>query len=77
VVDDSLGIAAELEAQMQLVVDTYECEWKRAVTDPETRKRFHHFVNSERGDEHVVFVQERGQIRPATPEERNLQRVAG
>lgn len=77
VIDNSLGIAAELEAQMQLVVDTYECEWKKAVTDPQTRQRFHHFVNSERGDEHVVFVQERGQIRPATPEERNLQRVAG
>ncbi|TWG88425.1 nitrite reductase (NADH) large subunit [Cupriavidus gilardii J11] len=69
VLDDSLGIAAELEAQMQHVVDTYECEWKKAVTDPQTRKRFHHFVNSDRGDEHVVFVQERGQIRPATPQE--------
>jgi nitrite reductase (NADH) large subunit len=27
-------------------------------------------VNSERPDEHVVFVEERGQIRPARPEER-------
>ncbi|MGY8527323.1 nitrite reductase large subunit NirB [Paracidovorax citrulli] len=70
VLDDSLGIAAELEAQMQHVVNTYECEWKKAVTDPETRKRFRHFVNSEQGDEHVVFVEERGQIRPATAQER-------
>ena len=43
----SLGVAAELEAEMQHVVDTYECEWKKAVTDPETRKRFRHFVNSD------------------------------
>src|SRR5690606_26041524 len=31
VVDDSLGIAQELEARMQHVVDTYACEWKEAV----------------------------------------------
>ncbi|MFC4764639.1 nitrite reductase large subunit NirB [Dyella koreensis] len=70
VIDDRLGIAAELEAQMKLVVDTYECEWKRAVSDPETRRRFQHFVNSEASDDHVVFVPERGQIRPATAEEK-------
>ncbi|QBR03313.1 nitrite reductase large subunit [Paraburkholderia pallida] len=70
VVHDKLGLAAELEAEMQLVVDTYECEWKKAVTDPQTRRRFRHFVNSDAGDHHVSFVEERGQIRPATPEER-------
>jgi nitrite reductase (NADH) large subunit len=71
VVHDSLGIAAELEAQMKHVVDTYQCEWKMAITDPQTRKRFRHFVNSDKGDENVTFVEERGQIRPATPDERN------
>jgi nitrite reductase (NADH) large subunit len=70
VVRDKLGIAAELEADMQRVVDTYQCEWKAAVTNPETRKRFRQFVNSDQPDPNVVFVQERGQIRPATPEER-------
>ncbi len=70
IVHDKLGIGAELEAEMQLVVDTYECEWKKAVTDPQTRRRFRHFVNSEEGDQHVTFVEARGQIRPATPEER-------
>ena len=70
VVHDRLGLAAELEADMRNVVDTYECEWKKAVTDPETRKRFRHFVNSDRLDENIVFVEERGQIRPATPDER-------
>jgi nitrite reductase (NADH) large subunit len=70
VVDDKLGIGAELEADMQLVVDTYACEWKNAVEDPEVRKRFRHFVNSEAKDENVVFMPERGQVRPATVEER-------
>ncbi|MDR5817755.1 nitrite reductase large subunit NirB [Caballeronia sp. LZ033] len=70
VVNDKLDIAAELEAEMQLVVDTYEDEWKKAVTDPQTRKRFRHFVNSDAADVNVTFVEERGQIRPATPDER-------
>ncbi|CAN7591776.1 nitrite reductase large subunit NirB [Pseudoduganella sp. LjRoot289] len=70
VIDDKLNIAAELEAEMQSVVDTYECEWKVAVTDPETRARFRHFVNSEQTDPNVIFMEERGQIRPATLEER-------
>lgn len=69
-IDDSLGLAAELEAQMQHVVDTYQCEWKTAVNDPATRQRFRSFVNSEKPDEHIVFVNERGQIRPARTEER-------
>ncbi|WLI87977.1 nitrite reductase large subunit NirB [Massilia sp. R2A-15] len=70
IVDDKLGIGAELEADLQRVVDTYTCEWKAAVEDPETRKRFRHFVNSPEPDQNVVFMSERGQIRPATIEER-------
>lgn len=70
VVDDSLGIAQELEAQMQRVVDTYACEWKEAILDPAVRRRFRHFVNSAQPDPNVVFVPERGQMRPATLEER-------
>src|SRR5476651_431497 len=70
VIHDKLKIAAELEADMQHVVDTYACEWKAAVEDPETRKRFLHFVNSDKGDSNVLFMEERGQIRPATFDER-------
>jgi nitrite reductase (NADH) large subunit len=76
VVNDHLGVAGELESEMQHVVDTYECEWKKAVTDPETRKRFRHFVNSGESDSHVAFVEERGQIRPATPAERRSKLAA-
>ncbi|HKB63538.1 MAG TPA: nitrite reductase large subunit NirB [Burkholderiales bacterium] len=70
VCEDSLGIGAELEAHMQRLVDTYECEWKKAINDPEIMKRFRHFVNSDEPDSNVVFVTERGQIRPARPGER-------
>jgi len=72
IVHDRLHIAAELEAEIRNVVDTYECEWKKAVTDPETRKRFRHFINSDQGDHNVVFIEERDQVRPATPTERKL-----
>ena len=67
---DTLGINAELEQQMQHVVDTYQCEWKSAVSDPVVRQRFRSFVNSDQPDTHIVFVEERGQIRPARAEER-------
>jgi nitrite reductase (NADH) large subunit len=46
VVNDSLGIAAQLEAEMQLLVDNYKCEWKEVVENPELRKRFTHFINA-------------------------------
>ena len=51
---------------MQLLIDNYVCEWKATTTDSEKLKRFRHFVNSEQGDDNVVFVTEREQIRPAT-----------
>jgi nitrite reductase (NADH) large subunit len=70
IVEDRLGIGAELEADMQRVVDSYEDEWKNAVEDPAVRQRFRTFVNSEAVDANVVFMPERGQIRPATPDER-------
>jgi nitrite reductase (NADH) large subunit len=65
VLEDSLGLCAELEAQMQLVVDRYECEWANALNDPEKLKRFRTFVNDSRPDPDIQFVQERGQPRPA------------
>ena len=72
VIDDSLGICNELEAQMQAVVDTYQCEWKSAIEDPEKLKRFRQFVNApDAKDPNVIFVEERGQHRPANDDERS------
>jgi nitrite reductase (NADH) large subunit len=55
---------------MTRVIANYECEWKRAINDPATLKRFRHFVNSGQGDENIVVFEERGQLRPARQEER-------
>ena len=65
VCEDALGIADELEAAMQALVDSYVCEWKVAVETPAIRSRFRQFVNSGAGDDCIRFVDERGQIRPA------------
>jgi len=70
VIEDSLGIATELEEQMNNIVGTYQCEWKRTIENPERLKRFVQFVNTDAEDDQIVFVQERGQPRPATEAER-------
>ena len=65
VCEDSLGLGAELEADMRRHVETYACEWKKAIETPEILKRFRHFVNSDEADSNIVFVKERGQPIPA------------
>ena len=72
IIDDSLNLATELEAQMQLVIDRYQCEWANALKDPEKLKRFRTFVNDERGDPDIHFVKERGQRRPVHAHELHL-----
>jgi NAD(P)H-dependent nitrite reductase large subunit/NAD(P)H-dependent nitrite reductase small subunit len=64
VVEDKLGIAAELESMLQHLVDTYQCEWAAVVKDPEKRKRFRQFVNTDETESCIEFVSERGQSRP-------------
>ncbi|MBX2849357.1 MAG: nitrite reductase large subunit NirB [Acidiferrobacterales bacterium] len=75
IINDSLGICDELEKQMQHVVDTYQCEWKTAINDEEKLKRFRQFVNSDKEDPNVLFVEERGQIRPATDVEKKRKQL--
>ncbi|HEX3601841.1 MAG TPA: nitrite reductase small subunit NirD, partial [Lacipirellulaceae bacterium] len=65
VIHDKLGIAAELEARLQRLVETYQCEWAAVVRDPEKRSRFRQFVNSDEPESCVEIVSERGQSRPA------------
>ena len=72
VLQDSLGLVETLEQQMQHVVDTYQCEWKTTLEQPESRRLFRAFINSDQPDETVVMVPERGQIRPALPEEKSV-----
>ena len=70
VIDDKLGLCEQLEQQMQHVIATYQCEWKTTLDDEAKLKRFRHFINSDQPDDNVVFVEERGQIRPADEQER-------
>ena len=64
VIDDELGIAAELEADMARHVATYECEWKATLDDPERLARFASFVNTDEPDPTIARVSVRGQRIP-------------
>jgi nitrite reductase (NADH) large subunit len=70
VVDDVLGIASELEADMERHVAGYECEWSATLADPVRLRRFRTFVNDDRPDPSIVMVPERHQHRPATRHEK-------
>jgi nitrite reductase (NADH) large subunit len=65
IVGDKLGICAELERQIQALVDTYECEWKAVVEDPDKRRFFRQFANTDQTEPGIELVTERGQKRPA------------
>ena len=69
---DSLGVAADLERSIADHVDRYEDEWAATLRDPEKLRRFRSFVNApESPDTDLKYVLERGQIRPATEQERD------
>jgi nitrite reductase [NAD(P)H], large subunit len=70
VIADKLSLCEQLEEQMQHVINSYQCEWKTTIEDASKLKRFHHFVNSDQLDDNIVFVEERGQLRPADKDER-------
>lgn len=46
VVDDALGICAELESQMSAHVENYEDEWAAVLADPDRRRQFIPIVNA-------------------------------
>jgi nitrite reductase (NADH) large subunit len=65
IVNDSLGIGEELEAEMKSLIANYHCEWKKVVENPRLRAQYKHFVNSEESDDTLQFVDMRGQKCPA------------
>jgi len=71
IVNDSLGICADLDAHMARHVDTYEDEWAAVLNDSERLRQFSSFINApDEADPTLAYVPERGQRRPATEEER-------
>jgi nitrite reductase (NADH) large subunit len=70
VVDDALGLGAELEAEMGRHVDTYFDEWRATLDDPDKLARFVSFVNAPgTPDPNISFGSERGQAVPVVPDE--------
>ncbi len=65
VVEDALGVAADLEADMAIHVESYECEWTATLADPQRLERFTSLVNDPVGAPRPVRVEIRGQRVPA------------
>jgi nitrite reductase (NADH) large subunit len=66
IVDDSLGICADLEAAMAAHVANYADEWRGVLEDPAKLARFTSFVNAPgTPDPTISFRTERGQRVPA------------
>ena len=65
IVEDRLGIAAELDAAMSQHVATYQDEWAAVLADPKRLRRFVSFVNAPGApDPSIAFAPQRGQPRP-------------
>lgn len=65
VVEDALGLGAELEAAMATHVAAYVDEWGATLDDPEKLRRFVSFVNApDVPDPHITFRAERDQAVP-------------
>ncbi|MFG1915682.1 nitrite reductase large subunit NirB [Micromonospora sp. NPDC048898] len=65
IVDDSLGLCAELDATMARHVATYSDEWRDVLDDPDRLRRYTSFVNApDVPDPSITFGRERGQPVP-------------
>ncbi|GAA6022628.1 hypothetical protein JCM8202_005024 [Rhodotorula sphaerocarpa] len=64
-IDDELGICADLEAEMDALIGTYQDEWAAALKDPNLRQSFRQFANTRERRLNSELITERGQQRPA------------
>jgi nitrite reductase (NADH) large subunit len=69
IINDSLNINVELEAEMESNISNYQCEWKTTIETPEKLKRFKHYVNSDQIDTNLKFKVEREQRFPLLKDE--------
>jgi nitrite reductase (NADH) large subunit len=66
IVEDSAGVAEQLDRAMADAVLAYEDEWSATLADPAKLRKFVSFVNAPGvADPDLAFVPERGQVRPA------------
>lgn len=69
IVEDSLGVCEQLEAQMQHVIDTYQCEWKSTLESEQKLRKFRPFINHQQGSMALNYQRLREQRIPAEQEE--------
>ena len=66
VIEDSLGIAADLEQMMERNRANEKCEWKAVAYDEELRQKFQQFANTKEthDSEQIEYIDMRGQRHP-------------
>jgi len=64
IIEDSLGICAELDRDMERIVAAQHDEWAVTLGKPEQLARFHHFANAPDKDP-LPLISVRGQDKPA------------
>jgi len=70
IINDKLGLNAQLENEITRLRESFTCEWQATLSDSNQLTRFAHFINDTQRDPLVQVVAERNQHRPARPEER-------
>ncbi len=68
ILDDSLNLCDSLDEQMARVIDTYQCEWKSTLDNPQKLQRFRPFLNSTSGSKVLPYQRVRGQRIPVKQE---------
>lgn len=68
VLDDGLQLCDRLESQMQHIADTYQCEWKSTLDDPDKLVKFRPFINHDKGSEALPYQRVRDQRIPVSEE---------
>ncbi|MCG9681050.1 nitrite reductase large subunit NirB [Vibrio sp. Isolate23] len=68
VIEDSLGLCDSLESQMQHIVETYQCEWKSTLENPDKLSKFRPFINDDSASQVLPYQRIRGQRIPVKEE---------
>lgn len=66
ILEDRLGICAELEKQMNQLIGTFFCEWTEVIKDANRHRIFQQFSNTTETLDAIEKFDERGQQRPAS-----------
>lgn len=66
ILQDKLGICADLERQMEELVGSFFCEWTEVIKNPARRAQFQQFANTtDNINDTIEPTEERGQQRPS------------